>query len=96
MTTSLAARSGTFAIGGDTTINRLGYGAMQLTGPGVWGDPADPDEAVRVLRRAVELGVNFIDTADSYGPFVSEELTHLLVQWHLGIDAMELKQVNAL
>ena len=74
MTTSLAARSGTFAIGGDTTINRLGYGAMQLTGPGVWGDPADPDEAVRVLRRAVELGVNFIDTADSYGPFVSEEL----------------------
>ena len=74
MTTSLAARSGTFAIGGDTPINRLGYGAMQLTGPGVWGDPADPDEAVRILRRVVELGVNFIDTADSYGPFVSEEL----------------------
>lgn len=69
-----AAASGTFAIGGDLTVNRLGYGAMQLTGPGVWGDPADPDEAVRVLRRAVELGVNFIDTADSYGPFVSEQL----------------------
>jgi pyridoxine 4-dehydrogenase len=69
-----AARSGTFAIGGDLPVNRLGYGAMQITGPGVWGDPRDPDEAVRVLRRAVELGVNFIDTADSYGPFVSEIL----------------------
>ncbi|HWE68586.1 MAG TPA: aldo/keto reductase [Acidimicrobiales bacterium] len=66
--------SGTFDLGGDLTINRLGYGAMQLTGPGIWGDPGDPDEAVRVLRRAVELGVNFIDTADSYGPFVSELL----------------------
>ncbi|WP_225725619.1 MULTISPECIES: aldo/keto reductase [unclassified Nocardia] len=69
-----ADASGTFAIGGDLTVNRLGFGAMQLTGPGVWGDPKDPDEAVRVLRRAVELGVNFIDTADSYGPFVSEQL----------------------
>ncbi|WP_067795684.1 aldo/keto reductase [Nocardia beijingensis] len=69
-----AAASGTFAIGGDLPVRRLGYGAMQLTGPGVWGDPKDPDEAVRVLRRAVELGVNFIDTADSYGPFVSEQL----------------------
>ncbi|MGK8501611.1 aldo/keto reductase [Nocardia asiatica] len=69
-----AAASGTFAIGGDLPVHRLGYGAMQLTGPGVWGDPKDPDEAVRVLRRAVELGVNFIDTADSYGPFVSEKL----------------------
>ncbi|MGV9722496.1 aldo/keto reductase [Nocardia beijingensis] len=69
-----AAASGTFVIGGDLPVRRLGYGAMQLTGPGVWGDPKDPDEAVRVLRRAVELGVNFIDTADSYGPFVSEQL----------------------
>lgn len=69
-----AVASGTFALGGDLTINRLGYGAMQLTGPGVWGDPRDPDEAIRVLRRAVELGVTFIDTADSYGPFVSERL----------------------
>ncbi|MFF7940724.1 aldo/keto reductase [Nocardia gamkensis] len=69
-----AAASGTFAIGGDLPVHRLGYGAMQLTGPGVWGDPEDPDEAVRVLRRAVELGVDFIDTADSYGPFVSEKL----------------------
>ncbi|MEU2042489.1 aldo/keto reductase [Nocardia niwae] len=69
-----AAASGTFALGGDLPVHRLGYGAMQLTGPGVWGDPKDPDEAVRVLRRAVELGVDFIDTADSYGPFVSETL----------------------
>ncbi|GIF99561.1 aldo/keto reductase [Catellatospora citrea] len=69
-----AAASGRFSIGGDLPVNRLGYGAMQLTGPGVWGDPADPDEAVRVLRRAVELGVDLIDTADSYGPFVSEML----------------------
>ena len=69
-----AAASGTYRIGGELTVNRLGFGAMQLTGPGVWGDPEDPDEAVRVLRRAVELGVNFIDTADSYGPFVSEQL----------------------
>lgn len=69
-----AKQSGTFAIGGDLSVNRLGYGAMQLTGPGIWGDPKDPDEAVRVLKRAVELGVTFIDTADAYGPFVSEML----------------------
>ncbi|MGC4864357.1 aldo/keto reductase [Micromonospora sp. DT53] len=69
-----AKASGTYRIGGDVTVNRLGYGAMQLTGPGVWGDPKDPAEAVRVLRRAIELGVTFIDTADSYGPFVSEVL----------------------
>ncbi|QUQ67309.1 aldo/keto reductase [Kutzneria sp. CA-103260] len=62
----------TYLIGGDLAVNRLGYGAMQLTGSGVWGDPADPAEAVRVLRRAVELGVNLIDTADSYGPFVAD------------------------
>ncbi len=66
--------SGTFALGGDLRVHRLGYGAMQLTGPGIWGEPRDRDEAVRVLRRSVELGVDFIDTADSYGPFVSEEL----------------------
>ena len=73
-TTTLVARSGTFAIGGDLPVHRLGFGAMRLTGEGIWGDPDDPDEAVRVLRRAVELGVTFIDTADSYGPFVSELL----------------------
>ncbi len=73
-TAPLAAASGTFDIGGETTVRRLGYGTMQLTGPGVWGPPRDRDEALRVLRRAVELGVTFIDTADSYGPFVAEEL----------------------
>ena len=71
---SVAQASGTFTIGGDLTVNRLGFGAMRLTGKGVWGPPADRDECIRVLRRAVELGVNFIDTADSYGPYVSERL----------------------
>lgn len=66
--------SGEFALGGDLRIHRLGFGAMQLTGNGVWGEPADRTECLRVLRRAVELGVDFIDTADSYGPYVSEEL----------------------
>jgi pyridoxine 4-dehydrogenase len=69
-----ATRSGTFAIGGDLTVHRLGFGAMRLTGPGVWGEPADRTEAIAVLRRAIELGINLIDTADSYGPYVSEEL----------------------
>jgi pyridoxine 4-dehydrogenase len=69
-----AAKSGTFAIGGDLRVRRLGFGAMQLTGPGVWGEPTDRAEAVAVLRRAVELGINLIDTADSYGPYVSEDL----------------------
>jgi len=64
----------TFTLGGDLTINRLGYGAMRITGKGIWGPPKDHDESIRVLKRAVELGVNFIDTADSYGPHVSEEL----------------------
>jgi len=64
----------TFTIGGDLTLNRLGFGAMRITGKGIWGDPEDRDEAIKVLKRAVELGVNFIDTADSYGPNVSEEL----------------------
>ncbi|WP_053382669.1 aldo/keto reductase [Leucobacter celer] len=69
-----AGQSSTFTLGGDLTVTRLGFGTMQLTGPGVWGPPKDVDEAVRVLRRAVELGVDFIDTADSYGPDVAEEL----------------------
>ena len=64
----------TFKIGGDLEVNRLGFGAMRLTGKGIWGEPKDVDETKRVLRRAVELGVNFIDTADSYGPAVSERL----------------------
>lgn len=69
-----ATASGAFTLGGDLTVRRLGYGAMRITGPGIWGDPKDPAEARRVLRRGVELGVNFIDTADSYGPEVSENL----------------------
>ena len=69
-----AAASGTVSLGGELTVNRLGFGAMRITGQGVWGPPKDPLAAVAVLRRAVELGVNFIDTADSYGPNVSEEL----------------------
>jgi aryl-alcohol dehydrogenase-like predicted oxidoreductase len=74
MTAPTAVPSGTFDIGGDLTVNRLGFGAMRITGKGVWGEPDDRAEALRVLRRLPELGVNFIDTADSYGPFVSEDL----------------------
>jgi pyridoxine 4-dehydrogenase len=69
-----AGAAGTIDIGGDLTVRRLGFGAMRLTGRGIWGPPRDRDEAKAVLRRAIELGVNFIDTADSYGPHVSEEL----------------------
>ncbi|HZD66161.1 MAG TPA: aldo/keto reductase [Acidimicrobiales bacterium] len=72
--TQPAVASGTFVIGGDLPVVRLGYGAMRLTGPGIWGQPRDRSEAVDVLRRAVDLGVNLIDTADAYGPYVSEEL----------------------
>jgi pyridoxine 4-dehydrogenase len=74
MATTTNLYSKTFNLGGDLDINRLGYGAMRITGKGIWGPPKDKDEAIRVLKRAVELGVNFIDTADSYGPYVSEEL----------------------
>ena len=69
-----ASAAGTFAIGGDLEVNRLGFGAMRITGEGIWGDPADPEEAKAVLRRVVEIGINLIDTADSYGPDVSERL----------------------
>src|SRR5580692_7577530 len=71
---SPAAQAGTITLGGDLTVNRMGYGAMRITCPGIWGPPNDIDAALATLRRAVELGVNFIDTADSYGPDVSEEL----------------------
>ncbi|CAN5225028.1 aldo/keto reductase [soil metagenome] len=74
MTSTLASASGTFAIGGDLTVNRLGYGVMQLPGAGVWGESRDPQNAVKVLRRAVELGVTLIDTADAYGPEVADLL----------------------
>jgi pyridoxine 4-dehydrogenase len=69
-----AAAGGTFTLGGDLTVNRLGFGAMRITGKGIWGEPKNPEEARRLLRRVVELGINFIDTADSYGPEVSERL----------------------
>jgi aryl-alcohol dehydrogenase-like predicted oxidoreductase len=72
--TITAALAGTIDIGGDLPVNRFGFGAMRITGEGIWGEPADRDECKRVLRRAVDLGVNFIDTADSYGPEVSERL----------------------
>lgn len=74
MTAKAEQAAGTFAIGGDVTVHRIGFGAMRITGTGVWGEPRDAEEARRVLRRAVELGVDLIDTADSYGPEVSERL----------------------
>jgi pyridoxine 4-dehydrogenase len=74
LTAPAASQSGVFRIGGERPVARLGFGAMRITGPGIWGPPRDHDEAIRVLRRAVALGITFIDTADSYGPYVSEEL----------------------
>jgi pyridoxine 4-dehydrogenase len=71
---SLARKAGELLIGNDLGVARLGYGSMRITGKGIWGEPADRPEAIRVLRRAIELGINFIDTADSYGPHVSEEI----------------------
>jgi pyridoxine 4-dehydrogenase len=80
-----AAASGQFTIGGDLTVNRLGFGAMRVTGPGVWGEPADPAGARKTLQRLLELGVDFIDTADSYGPEVSENLIHEVLHPYKGI-----------
>ncbi|MHB1863142.1 MAG: aldo/keto reductase [Gemmatimonadaceae bacterium] len=80
-----ASAAGQFAIGGDLIVNRLGFGAMRITGPGVWGDPADPAAARRTLALLPELGVNFIDTADSYGPFVSEELIREVLHPYTGL-----------
>ncbi|CAM4100658.1 Putative oxidoreductase YdbC [Mycobacterium basiliense] len=74
MTTALSSVPRTLTMGGDLVVNRLGYGAMHLTGPGMWGDPVDPDNAIALLRRAVELGITFIDTADSYGPGHNERI----------------------
>ena len=71
---NIAEKSGTYTLGNDLTINRLGYGAMRITGDGIWGPPKDRAEAIRVLKATLDLGINFIDTADSYGPYVSEEL----------------------
>jgi pyridoxine 4-dehydrogenase len=80
-----ATASGTFKIGGDLEVTRLGYGAMRITGDGIWGPPADVDEALAVLRRLPELGVDFIDTADSYGPYISEDLIHEALHPYDGI-----------
>jgi aryl-alcohol dehydrogenase-like predicted oxidoreductase len=80
-----AAASGQFTVGGDITINRLGFGAMRLTGKGIWGEPADPQAARDTLRRLADLGVNFIDTADSYGPFVSESLIREVLHPYAGM-----------
>jgi pyridoxine 4-dehydrogenase len=85
MATVNAKVSGTFVIGGDLTVNRLGYGAMRITGDGIWDEPKDIDGAKRVLKRAVELGVNFIDTADAYGPDVSEELIREALHPYTGL-----------
>jgi aryl-alcohol dehydrogenase-like predicted oxidoreductase len=74
MATTTSSFEKTFFLGGDFTVNRLGFGAMRITGQGIWGPPNDKKECIRVLKRAVELGVNFIDTADSYGPYISEQL----------------------
>jgi aryl-alcohol dehydrogenase-like predicted oxidoreductase len=74
LTENIAAKSGTFAIGGDLPVHRLGFGSMRLTGEGIWGEPSDRQECIAVLRRAVDLGITFIDTADSYGPGVAEEI----------------------
>jgi pyridoxine 4-dehydrogenase len=83
--TATATSSGTFAIGGDLEVTRLGFGAMRITGDGIWGPPKDPDAARAVLRRLPELGVDFIDTADSYGPYVSEDLIHEALHPYDGI-----------
>jgi pyridoxine 4-dehydrogenase len=83
--TPVVHASGTLTLGGDLTIHRLGFGAMRITGPGIWGDPPDRPSAIALLRRAVELGVDFIDTADSYGPFVSEELIREALHPYEGI-----------
>lgn len=85
MATPNAAASGTFKIGGDLEVNRLGFGAMRITGKGIWGDPADPAKAKATLRKLPELGVNLIDTADSYGPYVSEDLIREVLHPYKGL-----------
>ena len=85
MTVLNVAAAGTFTLGGDLVVNRLGFGAMRITGKGIWGEPADRDEALRVLHRLPELGINFIDTADAYGPEVSENLIHEALHPYKGI-----------
>jgi aryl-alcohol dehydrogenase-like predicted oxidoreductase len=85
MTAGIATQSGTFRIGGELPVHRLGFGAMRVTGPGIWGPPVDRAEALRTLRRVPELGIDFIDTADSYGPHVSEELLREALHPYTGL-----------
>lgn len=85
MANTNAAASGTFRIGGDLEVNRLGFGAMRITGKGIWGDPADPAKARATLAKLPELGVNLIDTADSYGPYVSEDLIREVLHPYKGL-----------
>jgi aryl-alcohol dehydrogenase-like predicted oxidoreductase len=85
MAAGIATQSGTFRIGGELPVHRLGFGAMRVTGPGIWGPPADRAEALRTLRRVPELGIDFIDTADSYGPHVSEELLREALHPYTGL-----------
>ncbi|PYD76276.1 aldo/keto reductase [Novacetimonas pomaceti] len=85
MTLSTSRPGGTFRIGGDLEVARLGFGAMRITGPGIWGEPADRDAALATLRRLPELGINFVDTADAYGPFVSEDLIHEALSPYTGM-----------
>jgi len=85
MTEPTATGSGQFKIGGDISVNRLGFGAMRITGPGIWGDPEDPKAARETLRKLPDLGVNLIDTADSYGPFVSEDLIREVLHPYRGM-----------
>jgi pyridoxine 4-dehydrogenase len=80
-----ASASGTFTIGGDLEVNRLGFGAMRITGDGIWGDPADPAKARATLKKLPELGINFVDTADSYGPYVSEDLIREVLHPYKGM-----------
>jgi len=84
-----ARKSGSFKIGGEIEIHRLGFGAMRITGPGIWGPPVDRAEAIRTLKRVSELGIDFIDTADSYGPGVSEQLIREV--WHSRRDQGRVK-----
>ena len=83
--TATATDSGTFRIGGDLEVTRLGFGAMRITGDGIWGPPPDHQAAIDVLKRLPDLGVDFIDTADSYGPFISEDLIHEALHPYQGI-----------
>ena len=85
MTVLSVAAAGTYTLGGDLVVNRLGFGAMRITGKGIWGEPADRDEALRVLRRLPELDIDFIDTADAYGPEVSENLIRSALYPYKGI-----------